>query len=179
MDPRSKHLSREERGVIFSGPGRGSRPRAIGPPPGRPASTICRELAGDRAVALAALRRRGARRTRGRRRRRLVEGRATCRFSHDRPVHRCGSSGQIAQGLRLMKPDVPSARVSPETIYTAICAQPRGGLKAAMVECLIVSSTVRSFLSSTGESALRHQDLDGKAVGVLRSASKPNRITTC
>ena len=73
----------------------------------------------------------------------------------------------------------PSARVSPETIYTAICAQPRGGLKAAMVVCLIVSSTVPSFLSSAGESALRHQDLDGEAVEVLGPASNPNGITTC
>ncbi len=48
MDQRSKHLSREERGVIFSVPGRGSRPRAIGRLIGRPASPICRELAGGR-----------------------------------------------------------------------------------------------------------------------------------
>jgi hypothetical protein len=33
-----------------------------------------------------------------------------------------------------MEPDNPSARVSHETICAAICAQPRGGLKAAMVE---------------------------------------------
>jgi hypothetical protein len=180
MDQRSKHLSREGRGVNFSGPGRGSTggPSAglLAVPPARSAGSW---RAGGRAMALAALRRRGACVTRCRRRRRLVEGRATCRFAHDRPVHRRGSSGQIAQGLRRMNRVDPSARLSPETSYTAICAQPRGGLKAAMVECLIVSSTVPSFLSSTGESALRHQDLDGEAVEVLRSASKPNRITTC
>ena len=38
--------------------------------------------------------------------------------------------------LRLMKPDDPSAHVSHETIYAAIYAQPRGGLKAAMIEAL-------------------------------------------
>ena len=48
MDPRSKHLSREGRGVIFSVPGRGSSPRVIGRLVGRPASTICRELARGR-----------------------------------------------------------------------------------------------------------------------------------
>jgi len=182
MDQRSKHPIREERGVIFSGPGRGSTggPSAglLAVPPARSAGSW---RAGGRAMALAAAARRvcDARRTRGRRRRRLVEGRATCRFSHDHPVHRRGSSGQIAQGLRRMNRGEPSARLSPETIYTAICAQPRGGLKAAMVVCLIVSSTVPSFLSSTGESALRHQDFDGEAVELLRSASKPNRIITC
>ena len=35
-----------------------------------------------------------------------------------------------------MKPDDPSARVSHETIYAAIYAQPRGGLKAARSEAL-------------------------------------------
>ena len=35
-----------------------------------------------------------------------------------------------------MKPDDPSAHVSHETIYAAIYAQPRGGLKAAMIEAL-------------------------------------------
>jgi DNA-binding GntR family transcriptional regulator len=35
-----------------------------------------------------------------------------------------------------MKPDDPSAHVSHEIIYAAIYAQPRGGLKAAMIEAL-------------------------------------------
>ena len=35
-----------------------------------------------------------------------------------------------------MTPDDPAARVSHETIYAAIYAQPRGGLKAAMIEAL-------------------------------------------
>ena len=35
-----------------------------------------------------------------------------------------------------MHPDDPTARVSHETIYAAICAQPRGALKAAMVLAL-------------------------------------------
>ncbi len=163
---------------MAGGAARGPLARLLAVPPARSAGSW---RAGGRAMALAAAARRvhDVRRTRGGRRRRLVEGRATCRFAHDHLVHRCGSSGQIAQRLRRMNRGDPSARVSPETIYAATCAQPRGGLKAAMVECLIVSSTVPSFLSSAGESTLRHQDLDGEAVGVLRSASKPNRITTC
>ncbi len=35
-----------------------------------------------------------------------------------------------------MHPENPSACVSHETIYAAIYAQPRGGLKAAMIEAL-------------------------------------------
>lgn len=48
MDRRSKHLSSEERGVIFAEHGRGSNQQAIGRLIGRPASTICRELARGR-----------------------------------------------------------------------------------------------------------------------------------
>lgn len=45
MDRRSKHLSSEERGVIFAERYRGSSQGVIGRLLGRPASTICRELA--------------------------------------------------------------------------------------------------------------------------------------
>jgi transposase, IS30 family len=48
MDRRSKHLSSEERGVIFAEHRRGSSQGAIGRLLGRPASTICRELARGR-----------------------------------------------------------------------------------------------------------------------------------
>jgi IS30 family transposase len=44
--------------------------------------------------------------------------------------------GQIAARLRRMHPDDPSQRVSHDTIHAAIYAQPRGGLKAPMVEAL-------------------------------------------
>jgi IS30 family transposase len=44
--------------------------------------------------------------------------------------------GQIAARLRRMHPDDPSQRVSHETIYAAIYAQPRGGLKTPMIEVL-------------------------------------------
>ena len=48
MDRQSKHLSSEERGVIFAEHDRGSSQRVIGGLLGRPASTICRELARGR-----------------------------------------------------------------------------------------------------------------------------------
>jgi IS30 family transposase len=44
--------------------------------------------------------------------------------------------GQIAARLRRMHPDDPNQRVSHETIYAAIYAQPRGGLKTPMIEAL-------------------------------------------
>lgn len=132
MDRRSKHLNSEERGVIFAERNRGSSQGAVGRLLDRPASTICRELAHGRQVdgsycPTAARRVYAERRTRCRRVRRLVEGGALHRFVHDHLVHRRWSPEQIAQRLRIMKPDDPSARVSHETIYAAIYAEPRGG----------------------------------------------------
>ena len=52
-----------------------------------------------------------------------------------------------------MHPDDPSARVSHETIYAAICAQPRGtiwgGLKAAMTLALRQAKPVRGLKRTT------------------------------
>jgi IS30 family transposase len=154
MDRRSKHLSSEERGVIFAEHSRGSSQRVIGTILARPASTICRELARGRQVdgsycPMAARHVYDERRTRCRRRRRLVEGSSLHRFVHDQLVHRRWSPEQIAQRLRRMKPDDPSARVSHETIYAAIYAQPRGGLKEAMVEALRQAKPARGRKRTT------------------------------
>ena len=51
-------------------------------------------------------------------------------------VHQRWSPEQIAARLRALHQGDPTARVSHETIYAAICAQPRGALKAAMVLAL-------------------------------------------
>jgi IS30 family transposase len=125
MDRRSKHLSSEERGVIFAEHNRGSSQGSIGHLLRRPASTICRELArgrqedGTYCPQLARLVY-DVRRTRCRRARKLVEGGEIHRFVHAHLVHRRWSPEQIAHRLRLMHPDDPSARVSHETIYAAI-----------------------------------------------------------
>ena len=103
MDKRSKHLSSEERGVIFA-----ERQRVIGQLLRRPASTICRELARGRLVH-------DVRRRRCRRPHKLVEGGDIHRFVHDHLVHRRWSPEQIAARLRLMNQGDPTARVSHET----------------------------------------------------------------
>ena len=154
MDRRSKHLSSEERGVIFAEHERGSSQRVIGAILCRPASTICRELArgrqedGSYCPQVARLVH-DVRRTRCRRPRKLTEGTEIHRFVHDHLVHRRWSPEQIAARLRLMKPDDPSASVSHETIYAAIYAQPRGGLKAAMIEALRQAKPARGLKRTT------------------------------
>jgi IS30 family transposase len=154
MDRRNKHLSSEERGVIFSEQNIGSSQGAIGRLLGRPASTICRELARGRQAdgsycPTVARRVYDERRMRCRRVRRLVEGSVLHRFVYDHLVHRRWSPEQIAQRLRAMNQGDPSARVSHETIYVAIYAQPRGGLKAAMVEALRQAKPARGRRRTT------------------------------
>jgi IS30 family transposase len=125
--------------MILAEHSRGSSQRAMGRLLGRPASTICRELARGRQADgsyCPVLERQvyDARRVSCRRQPKLLDGGATYRFVHDHLVHRRWSPEQIAQRLRRMKPNDPSARVSHETIYAAIYAQPRGGMKAAMID---------------------------------------------
>jgi hypothetical protein len=61
-----------------------------------------------------------------------------------------------------MKPDDLSAHVSYETIYAAIYAQPRGGLKAAMIEALRQRSVV-----PTGE----HKTASFKSIKLAKTQS--------
>lgn len=138
------HLSHSERAVVFSEDRRGSSQREIARLLGRSASTICRELRRGREARGDAghyCPERGFRayergRLRCRPRRKLVAGGALWRFVWHRLVTFRWSPEQIAATLRVMHPDDPQARVSHETIYAMIYAQPRGGLKAAMVEAL-------------------------------------------
>ena len=141
MDRRYKHLNGEERGVIFAEHRRGASLRSIGSLLGRSASTIGRELVRGRGddghySPQAGRRVHDARRLRSRRLRRLVEGGALHTWVHGKLVHLHWSPEQIAGRLGVMHPDDPDQRVSHETIYAAIYAQPRGGLKAAMIEAL-------------------------------------------
>ena len=141
-----RHLDGAERAVIFAEHRRGTSQREIGRLLGRSASTICRELARGRVGAASGA---GAgycpqagqgvyarRRLRCRPRRKLFAGGALWRFVWHRLVAFRWSPEQIAATLRSMHPDDRQARVSHETIYAMIYAQPRGGLKAALVEAL-------------------------------------------
>ena len=154
MDRGSKHLNSEERGVIFAEYQRGNSHRGIGRLLGRPASTICRELARARQenggyCPQTARRVYDERRARCRPKRKLVEGSDLHRFVHGKLVHLRWSAEQIAYRLRSMKPDDPSAHVSHESIYAAIYAQPRGGLKEAMIKALRHSKPKRGHKRTT------------------------------
>lgn len=153
-----KHLDCVERAVIFSEALRGSSQRQIARLLGRAASTISRELARGCASKEAEqpyCPQRGQRvyeqrRARCRPRCKLVVGGATYLFVRDHLLKFRWSPEQIAATLRLMYPDDPTARVSHETIYAMIYAQPRGGLKAAMVEALRQGKPKRGTRRTTG-----------------------------
>jgi len=141
MDRQYKHLNSEERGVIFAEHRRGASLRTIGSQLGRSPSTIGRELRrgqddDGRYSPQAGHRGYDTRRLRSRRPRRLVEGGALYTWVHGKLVHLRWSPEQIAGRLKAMHPDDPDQRISHETIYAAIYAQPRGGLKTAMIEAL-------------------------------------------
>ena len=137
MESHYKHLNAEERGVIFAENRRGSSLRQIGRLLGRHHGTIGLELTApggyDPQVARLA---RDAARLRSVRRQKLVPAAPFYDWVRNRLIHWCWSPEQIAGRLRRMYPDDPSQRVSHETIYAAIYAQPRGGLKTLMIEAL-------------------------------------------
>lgn len=150
-----KHLSAEERAVIMIEHRKGSGTRVIARLLGRSTSTVSRELARNRDTAVPhydatraasayCVRRRGCGR-----RRKLLAGNALYQHVHDRLVYWRWSPQQIAARLRCMYPDDPDQRVSHETIYAAIYAHPRGGLKQAMIEALRQEKPVRGRRRTT------------------------------
>ena len=84
-----------------------------------------------------------------RRRAKLAEGGAVHDWVRGKLVHLRWSPEQIAARLRLMHPDDPTARVSHETIYAAIYAQPKGALKAAMLDALRQTKPPRGLRRTT------------------------------
>ena len=182
MDKRYKHLDGEERGVILEEHRRGASLGAIGLLLGRSASTIGRELLRGRpdgeaaqpyCAHLAAQRYRARRKGCGRRHK-LVEGGWLHGFVRGKLVHRRWSPEQIACRLKSMHPDDPSRLISHETIYAAIYAQPRGGLKAEMIAALRQHKPARglrrttlaggSFAPETSRIIHRPEEIKGRLV---------------
>jgi IS30 family transposase len=144
MDKRYKHLNGEERGVILAEHRRGASLQAIGLLLGRSASTIGRELLRGRpegepaqpyCAQLVGAGYRARRKLCGRRRK-LVPSGWLHGFVRGKLIHKRWSPEQIARKLKAMHSDDSTRLISHETIYAAIYAQPRGGLKAEMIAAL-------------------------------------------
>lgn len=157
MDKRYKHLDGEERGVILAEHRRGASLREIGELMGRAPSTIGRELRRGRPDGLPAqpyCAHRGglayrARRKHCGRRRKLALGGWLHDFVQGKLIYRRWSPEQIARKLRTMHPEDPTRQISHETIYAAIYAQPRGGLKAEMLAALRQAKPARGLRRTT------------------------------
>lgn len=150
MAHRYAHLSAEERAAIMLGKARGASARSIAGLLGRAPSTITRELARNghrepdrRGLGRPAL---GYDATRAGQRARRLAGRArrARKLAPDGPLWRCVhrllsrrfSPQQISRTLRRQHPEEAAWHVSPETIYTAIYAAPRGALRQGLVALL-------------------------------------------
>jgi len=158
MDKRYKHLNGEERGVILAEHRRGASLGAIAALLGRSASTIGRELGRGRPEGDPAqpyFSQRGGdqyrvRRKRCGRRLKLVKGGWLHDFVRGKLIHKRWSPEQIACRLKSMHPDDPTRLISHETIYAAIYAQPKGGLKAEMIAAFVQQSPASGPASGVG-----------------------------
>jgi len=157
MGRRYKHLSGEERGVILAEHRRGASFGAIGAllgcrastigreqgrgrPEGNPAQPYCAQLGADLYRVLR--KRRGRRLT-------LAPGGWLHDFVRGKLIHKRWSPEQIACRLKSMHPDDPTHLISHETIYAAIYAQPRGGLKTEMIAALRPHKPTRGLRRTT------------------------------
>ncbi|WP_341809529.1 IS30 family transposase [Xanthomonas oryzae pv. oryzicola] len=152
MGTQYRHLGSEERALLQIELGNGMSINSIARRLNRSASTLSREIrrqgepgyAATSAASNYRLRRRAC--VRGRR---LVEGSALFQQVRDDLVLYRWSPQQIAAKLKAMHPDDPSQRVSHETIYAAIYAHPRGGLKKELVEALRQHKPTRGLRRTT------------------------------
>ena len=90
-----------------------------------------------------------ARRLLCRQRAKLVQGGLLHDWVRGKLVHQRWPPEQNAARLRVLHPGDPTARVSHETIHAAICAQPKGGLKAAMTLALQQAKPARGLRRTT------------------------------
>jgi IS30 family transposase len=135
MGSRYNHLSAEDRNGIQTGLNLGLSRRALAGRLHRAPSTVSREIRRCRGSYDAA---RAGQQARGRRRRgphKLAPGSALAR-TVQAELQQGWSPEQIAGRLKHMHPDAPSERVSHETIYAYIYAQPRGELRKLLIGAL-------------------------------------------
>jgi IS30 family transposase len=83
------------------------------------------------------------------RRQKLVKNGWLHDFVRGKLIHRRWSPEQIACRLKSMHPDDPTRLISHETIYAAIYAQPKGGLKTEMIAALRQHKPIRGLRRTT------------------------------
>jgi transposase, IS30 family len=135
MGSRYNHLSAEDRNGIQTGLNLGLSRRALAGRLHRAPSTVSREIRRCRGSYAAA---RAGQQAHGRRRRgphKLAPGSALER-TVQAALQQGWSPEQIAGRLKRMHPDAPSERVSHETLYAYIYAQPRGELRKLLIGAL-------------------------------------------
>jgi IS30 family transposase len=136
MGNRYNHLSVEERNDIQTGLNLRLSRRALARRLHRPPSTISREIHRSSGPSYDAAR--AGQQARGRRRRgprKLASG-SVLEHAVQAELQRGWSPEQIAGRLKQMHPQEPSERVSHETIYAYIYAQPRGELRKLLIGAL-------------------------------------------
>ena len=131
-----KHLSVDERNDIQAGLNLGLGRRALARRLHRPPSTVSREIRRFSGPSYDAAR--AGQQAQGRRRRgprKLAPG-SVLEQAVQAELQRGWSPEQIAGRLKQMHPEEPSERVSHETIYAYIYAQPRGELRKLLIGAL-------------------------------------------
>lgn len=169
---RYKQIDYQERETIALGVETGLSMRAIARMLGRPASAISREIernAGGASYSCRYAQQRCERRRRhARPAAKLVAGNALF-GSIAALLRQRWSPQQIAAHLTKLHPSEPAKRVSHETIYNVIYAQPRGELRKELVACLRMARAKR-WPRSKGE------DRRGQIADMLSIHVRPPEI---
>ena len=168
-----RYLQPAEREEIAVGLAAGESLRQIAARLGRPASTVCREVARNRDA-------------RGRYRALTAQAFAqmragrpkTAKLAGDRVLHARvqhwlqlnWSPRQISRRLVLDFPDRPEMRVSPETIYQSLYVQGRGALRRELAACLRTGRALRKPRRPAGTA--RNGD-QGKIPAMVMISDRP------
>lgn len=142
---RAEHLKIEEREEISRGLAAGASMRSIARQLGRPASTVCREIARNGGVGryrAHAADRAAVRRARRPKRCKLAVNPLLELLVTDKLI-RWWSPEQIAGWLKAEHPNEPEMWVSHETIYLSLFVQSRGALRHELTQCLRTGRAMR------------------------------------